>query len=398
MRSDNDAGSEQDTPLTVALNAIALLSPLTGIGRYVAELAAALEKQGVRIRYFSGAHWSDRPPNLAAAAAAAGGWPGELLRRLGRQLPGARRLSRRLKQRCFDRGMGEPRPALYHDPNYLAYRFDGPTVITAHDASWVRHPETHPRERVRSMERMFPEALARAQRIIVDSDFVAGEMHAIFGVPYARLRTVYLGVAPSFRPLPPAQTLALCQRHGLAHGRYVLALGTLEPRKNLGVLLRAYRNLAPGLAREFPLVIAGMQGWRHGEVDREIGALERAGLLRMLGRVAEDDLPALYAAAAVFVYPSIYEGFGLPPLEAMKSGVPVIVADSSSLPEVVGEAGKRFEAQDADALAEILSGLLEDGKLRQGMAAAGIARAAGFTWERCAQQTRVVYAEAIATA
>lgn len=390
--NSNDSNIGQETSLSIALNATAMLTPLTGIGRYVKELATALVQQGVGIRYFTGHGWADQPPKLTSTT--------RLIERnvgIARRLPGAYHISRLLKQHNFTRGLGANPSTLYHDPNYLAYRFSGPTVITAHDASWVRHPETHPIQRVRFMNRVFPGVLDRVQRVIVDSDFVAREMHEIFGVPYDRLRTVHLGVAPSFQPLSPQHTQAACQRLGVAHGQYVLTVGTLEPRKNLISLIRAYRLLPLKLARQYPLVIAGMRGWQHDNVDHEIAALERAGMLRILGYVAETDLPALYAAAALFVYPSLYEGFGLPPLEAMQSGVPVIVADCASLPEVVGDAGRRVDPHDVEALAETLRSVLEDQALRQRMSEAGIARACGFTWQRCAEHTRAVYQEAIAS-
>jgi len=384
--------AQQEDRLSIALNATAMLSPLTGIGRYTAELAAALTRMGVHIDYYSGTRWSEQPPQIEQIRS------GRLIRRLINHLPGARLAARHVQQHHFNRGVEQRRPALYHEPNYLAFRFAGPTVVTAHDASWVRYPEMHPAERVRSMNHLFPAALANAQRVIVDSDFVAGEMHEVFGVPLDRLRTVYLGVSPLFRPLAAADTADMCRRHGIEHGRYILAVGTLEPRKNLISLIRAFRALPPQLARHYPLVIAGMRGWRHGDTDQEIGALEKSGALRILGHVAEADLPALYAGAGLFVYPSIYEGFGLPPLEAMAAGVPVVVADCASLPEVVGDAGIRVAPYDIDALAETLRAILENPAQRQAMSAASLARSQRFTWENCARETFAVYREAIAAA
>ena len=382
-----------ETPLSVALNATAMLSPQTGIGRYVKELALGLVRQGVTIRYFNGREWIDTPPQIRPPR----DFARQLLSLLVNNVPGSHQRVRETQQRRFTRGLVKHQPALYHEPNYLAFRFSGPLVVTAHDASWVRYPETHPVVRVRMMNRHFPAALDRAQRVIVDSDFVAREMHEVFGVPYARLRTVPLGVSAAFQPLCPLLTQPVCQRLGIEHGRYTLTVGTLEPRKNIIGLIRAYRLMPPSLTSRYPLVIVGIKGWRHENVDREIAALEHTGLVRFLGHVAEADLPALYSAATVFAYPSIYEGFGLPPLEAMKSGAPVVVADCSSLPELVGNAGKRFNPEDVNALAETLRSILEDQVLRQRMSEASVVRASGFTWERCGEQTLAVYREAIAS-
>lgn len=372
---------------TIAFNASALLSPLTGIGRYAHELAIGLHDLGVPMCHFVGGRWSEQLPTPSSAM------PDRPWRRWVAEVPGVRRWSRYRQNRLFGQGIGPIRPVLYHEPNYLSFDFDGPTVITAHDASWVRYPQAHPAARVRSMNTDFPRSLERAHRVIVDSDFVAGEMMDIFCVPRDKLRTVYLGVTPSFRPHSSAETSDLCARMNLVHGQYVLAVGTLEPRKNLKLLLDAYRRLPVAWANRFPLVVAGRTGWAHAEVDKELQALEQTGRLRLLGHVAEADLPALYAASGLFVYPSIYEGFGLPPLEAMASGVPVIVADRASLPEVVGDVGLRIDPDDAQGLSDRMMQVLDDTALHQHMARAGVARAATFTWQRCAAQTRDVYQE-----
>ena len=378
-----------DKPLRLALNATAMLSPLTGIGRYVKELSQALGQSGVQVNYYDVINgWAEQAPRTIARASVA---PLRFLH----NLPGVRPIERKLQQRRFARGIPRIQAQLYHEPNYLAFRFNGPTVVSAHDASWVRFPETHPAERVRVMNRLFPESLERAQRIIVDSNFVAREMNTLFGVPLERIRTVPLGVASDFRPRSALETLPVCKKLGLTHGGYILAVGTLEPRKNLISLVRAFRLLPLELSRRYPLVIAGMGGWQHEETDQEMALLERQGLLRILGQIEEDALPSLYAAAGLFVYPSIYEGFGLPPLEAMATGTPVIVSDRASLPEVVGEAGLCIDPQDIDAMAEILRGVMEDPQRRMNMAAAGIQRSRLFTWQHCARETLAVYREAM---
>ncbi|MCX7170388.1 MAG: glycosyltransferase family 1 protein [Proteobacteria bacterium] len=379
-----------DKPLHIALNATAMLTPLTGIGRYVKELALALTRSGVTIDYFDVAHgWRKQPPETFDTPTT------DRLRFL-HNLPKIRPLWRQLQQLRFSKGIPPSQTQLYHEPNYLAFRFNGPIVVSAHDASWVRYPETHPVQRVRIMNRQFPKSLERASRIIVDSDFVAREMNSLFGVPFARISTVPLGVTDNFRPILATETLPVCKQFGLEHGGYVLTVGTMEPRKNLISLIRAYRHLPSELSRRCPLVIAGMSGWRHEETGREMALLERQGLLRVLGRIEECALPSLYAAAKLFVYPSIYEGFGLPPLEAMAAGTPVIVSDRASLPEVVGDAGLCIDPDDIDALVEALRSVMEDPRRQEDMAAASIQRARRFTWQRCARETLAVYHEALA--
>lgn len=362
-------------------------SPLNGIGRYVRELALELQQLQVPLHFYTGGHWSTQlPPSASPSAATAS-------RRWAARLPGAMWWVRQLRNRRFTQGAQPLKASLYHEPSYLAYAFDGPTVITAHDASWVRYPEAHPAARVRLMTRHFPPSLERAARVIVDSDFVATEMTELFGVAPEKLRTVHLGVSPRFRPMDATETAATCQRLGLAHGRYVLTVGTLEPRKNLATLLSAWRQLPPALAKRYPLAIAGQPGWRHGEVNQQIAAMVRAGQVHLLGHVDDADLPALYSASALFVFPSLYEGFGLPPLEAMASGVPVLCANRASLPEVVGAAGVLVEPLDDHGLAEAICSLLEDPAECARLAALGVQRARLFTWAACASKTHQVYRE-----
>lgn len=379
--------------MKVALNASALSGPRTGISRYVAELSRGLPRY-CDLRTFQGIRWqkaTDAPP---PAHPAAGHRLSVSVRRyLLPFLPGARGCVHRVQQSTFEAGMRAWRPQVYHEPCYLPYAFDGPIVITAHDASWIRHPETHPRARVKRMTRQLPPALARADRIIVDSAFVAAEMRELFGIAQNKLRVVHLGVDAAFHPRSAQETASARAACGLEHGSYILAVGTLEPRKNLVTLLAAFEMLPPDQRQRHPLVIAGMRGWGAGLDARRAERLRNEGSLRIAGYVPEELLPGLYAGAALFVYPSLYEGFGLPPLEAMASGVPAIVSDRASLPEVVGTAGRMVPALDVDALAATLAELLADPPARAAMAAAGRTRAADFTWENCLRNTLAVYKE-----
>ncbi|MES3009898.1 MAG: glycosyltransferase family 1 protein [Pseudomonadota bacterium] len=371
---------------SVILNATALLSPLSGIGRYVHELAVALRGLHVPLHYYSAGRWSEAMPLIQSERVTA-------TRRLIAGVPGARWWARHAQNRLFSRGAASLHGCVYHEPNYLTYDFDGPVAVTAHDASWVRFPAAHPAERVRMMDRYFPRSLAQARRVIVDSDFVAGEMRDIFGLTRDKLRTVHLGVSPRFKPMSAHDTFGTCQRFGLTHGQYILAVGTLEPRKNLATLLSAWRLIPEALSRKFPLVVAGQTGWRHTDTDQQMTTMARSGQLRLLGHVDDADLPALYAASCIFVYPSLYEGFGLPPLEAMASGVPVIASDRASIPEVVGQAGVLVDPLDTDLLASTLNRLLQDSEERTRLATLGLAQSSHFSWAACALKTLAVYKE-----
>ena len=258
--------------MKVALNATALLSPLTGIGQYTYHLAKGLQAlPELELDLFYGSGWSkevrDQPvPSIAAIKS--------LVKRF---MPNAYSVNRFLQQNRFTRGVQANRADIYHEPNFLAFKFNGPSVITVHDLSWIRFPDTHPVERVRAMNTYFEPGLRRAALILTDSEFVKRELMDVFGVKAERIRPVLLGVESLFHPRTAEDTLPVLNRLDLVHGQYLLAVGTLEPRKNLQVALRAYMLLPQQVRKHFPLVLVGMSGWHTSELEQQIAPLVRAG-------------------------------------------------------------------------------------------------------------------------
>jgi alpha-1,3-rhamnosyl/mannosyltransferase len=374
----------------IAITCTALRAPLTGVGHYTFNLIRELQSLlDAPPWLFYGGEWTRELREVAPPSDV------NVRNAIASRIPDAYRVARWLQQRRFSAGVRERGIALYHEPNYLAYRFAGPSVVTVHDLSWIRHPETHPPERVRMMNDILPRALAQASQVMVDSDFVRDEVMGHYGLEASRVTTVHAGVSGEFRPVPPAERDAVLRARGLESGRYLLTVGTFEPRKNLRTIIEAFERLPEALRRRYPLVLAGAPGWGDTEIAQRVEALVRSGDVRLAGYVPREELPALYSGAAVFVYASLYEGFGLPPLEAMACGAPVIASSASSLPEVVGEAGVLVDPLDAMALAESMQALLEDAPRREALAAAGVARAAGFTWRRCAEKALGVYRRAL---
>jgi alpha-1,3-rhamnosyl/mannosyltransferase len=300
-----------------------------------------------------------------------------------------------MRQGRFTAGVNEHRIDLYHEPAFMAYRFRGPSVVTVHDISWVRHPETHPAERVREMNRVMPGVVRHAKHIVVDSDFVRQEVIRHYGVTPERVTTVLLGVSPEFRPVEPAACARVLSRFGVKHGEYILAVGTLEPRKNLATALAAYTRLPETFRRRYPLVVAGMNGWGMEGLSGSLKNMIAGGEVRLTGYVPQQDLPALYTGARALVYPSLYEGFGLPPLEAMACGTPVIASRRASLPEVVGDAGLLVEPLDDQAIARHMQQLVEDDALHARLAEAGRRHASQFTWRKFALGMLTVYRKAL---
>ncbi len=377
--------------MRIAFNATALLSPLTGIGQYAMELAqrlAANPEHETHFFYGTGFSREARTEPLPAAR--------HLFPWVRRLVPNSYGISRALQGRMFNKGVRTTGFDLYHDPNYLAYPFRGPTVTTVHDLSWIRFPEAHPVERVRAMNRYFEPVLRRSTLLLTDSDFVKREVMEVFSVPASQIITVPLGVSPLFHPRSADQTRAVLQANGLVHGEYVLAVGTLEPRKNLTSALRAHAALPEAVQQRFPLVLAGLKGWHTDALEKEMAPRVASGRVRLTGYLSRDDLACVIAGACTLVYPSIYEGFGLPPLEAMACGVPTVVSNRASLPEVVGDTGRLVEPDDVDALREAMLEMATAPDVRDQLGAAALARSRRFTWDACMDQTMAAYKAAVA--
>lgn len=384
--------------MKLLVNGVPLLAPLTGIGQYTRQLFTALRADGLDPLMFYGLHCEHGLPATAEVSGTARNTRRayDLVRKV---LPNPRELKRLVERASFAwhaRGLASA-GYLYHEPNILPQRYAGPTVITLHDLSCFDHPETHPAERVEIMHRELPPAIERVDHIIVISEATRRAVAQRFGVPDSRMTVTLLAAHPNFAPRPAASLQAALAKLDLQPGGYLLSVGTLEPRKNLTTLFQAYSALPDSLRQRYPLAVVGMPGWHTDQLMSSARQLVERGELRFLGYVDDAVLPLLYAGAAAFAYPSRYEGFGLPPLEAMASGVPVLVSDVTSLPEVVGDAGVRVGPDDVDAMRDGLRRLLEDRDYAAQLAQQGLARAQGFSWEKCARETRAVYDHVLRT-
>jgi glycosyltransferase involved in cell wall biosynthesis len=236
---------------------------------------------------------------------------------------------------------------------------------------------------------MLPRFLRDADKIIAISECTKKDAIRLYGIEEAKIRVIHGGVNPFFRPVSPDTAEAVRHRYNLPN-HYILYVGTIEPRKNLVTLLEAYRALRNRDA-EIKLVIAGRKGWRQEEFFRK---LLKTGLehdIVFTGFVPDQDLPAVYTMADVFAFPSLYEGFGLPVLEAMACGTPVVCSNTSRLPEVAGNAAVLVSPQDVRGWIEALNKILKSDELRTDLHQRGLRQAAGFTWESTARKTCDVY-------
>ncbi len=286
------------------------------------------------------------------------------------------------------------RAEVVHSTTFCAPRFRAPRrrlVVTIHDCTFVTHPEFHLPGNVEHCLRGTRLAIERADMLIAVSESTRRDLIERMGAPADRIVVTHEAADPRLARVTDATRLeAVRQRYGLPE-QFVLSLGAMEPRKNLSRLLEAFAALAPAVRKDVSLVVAGAKGWLNDSVHEQVNKLGLGDSVRFAGYIEEEDLAAVYSLATVFAYPSLWEGFGLPVLEAMACGTPVLTSNLSSLPEVAGDAALLVSPSDVDAIAEGLGRLLEDAALRRELSERGYRRAAHFSWERCARETVAVY-------
>jgi glycosyltransferase involved in cell wall biosynthesis len=267
-------------------------------------------------------------------------------------------------------------------------------VVTVHDLSAVLHPEWHPAGRVALFEREFLPRVRQFAHILTVSDAARAEIIRTFNLPPDRVTRAYNGVRAGLRPRPVAETTPTLRRLGLPD-TYLLHVGTLEPRKNLLMLLRAYASLPSDVRERCPLVLVGPWGWRFEELAGYYEAEAKHRNVIHLGYVAEADLPAVYAGARALVFPTWYEGFGMPAAEMLACGGAVLASDTPALTEVLGGCGFRIDPADADGWRTALRRAITDDDWRATLRAGAVERAAEFTWAHCARDTAAGYAAAL---
>ncbi len=285
--------------------------------------------------------------------------------------------------------------SLLHAPDFTLppTRKGTRTILTVHDLSFVCTPETATPGLRAYLNSVVPRSVARVDRVLADSEATRQDLIDLYRTPPDKINVLYSGVDARFHPIQDETTLqAVRSRYGIGDVPYVLSVGTVQPRKNYGRLVEALHRLDRGDLR---LVIVGGKGWLDDPLYRKVADLGLEKRVLLPGFVPDEDLPAIYSAARAFAFPSIYEGFGIPPLEAMACGVPVVTSNTSSLPEVVGDAGLMVEPLDVDALAGALERVLDDEDLRRALIERGHLRAQTFTWEAAARQLRRHYVDLV---
>lgn len=381
--------------MRVVLSIDPIRFPLTGIGRYTYELARHLPQVApeLDLRFMAGGRFVDHLPTESASSDPTRGLTLAMRLRRWAQNNSTVAVAGRRAWVSFreTQSLKGHEDSIFHGPQFYLPRFAGRSVVTIHDLSVFSWAHCHPPGRVRVMQQEVMKSISRASMILTDSEFTRKEVAEFFSLPGEKVRAVSLASADSFRPRTSEDLSPVLARLGLPGDGYCLYSGTIEPRKNLGMLLNAYSMLSEPMRKAWPLVLCGYQGWRSDELHAQIRRAENEGWAHYLGYVSNADLPYVFAGARLFAFPSFYEGFGLPVLEAMASGVPVLCSNSSSLPEVAGNAALMCNPNDIDCFLDLLKRGLQDEVWRAEARANGLKRAARFNWQYCAAHTYAVY-------
>lgn len=331
-------------------------------------------------------------PQRGSRAVARDGRAMQLLQK-ARALPGlyaARTMARGLASHSIRNAFARE-GYVYHETNSVASRYRGRKVVTIHDLSHRRYPAFHPHSAVKFLERGLPRSLKQADIVIADSFYTKKEIVDIYGIDADKIVPIHLGVEPAFRPRSPEACDPALRALGLKAKGFVLSVCTLQPRKNLRRLVEGFARLTPDLREAFPLVLVGADGWDNSELKRMIEPMVRVREVIPAGYVSRTDLLQLYSSAAVFAYPSLYEGFGLPVAEAMASGVPVLTSTATSIPEVSAGAAWEVDPFSVEAITDGLERLLTDQSLRAQLIGKGLRRAAELSWGETVRKTCEVY-------
>ena len=370
--------------MLVGINAQKALERETGVGNYAFNLVRALARlpearESIRLYLLHGREQLHHQLNGVPIAGPEWRLSGSAPRILWEQF-GLPRLARR------------DRVDLLHYVDHALPLFGRPcpVVITVHDLAFYRLPQMYNPGRRAYKGFVGLRSVRHAAHIIVNSDSTKAEVAALSNISAEKITTIHYGLDPIFRPLPKNEAEKARQKLDL-HRPFFLFVGTLQPRKNLRNIIAAFARLVRADHLPHELVLAGAQGWLVGDLTSFAGEHRVADRVRFLGSVPHDELPALYNCAESLVYPSWHEGFGLPPLEALACGTPVVAAAIPSIQEVVSDAGLLVDPADINGLAQAMRRVLADPALRQRLAEAGPRRAANFSWDQCARKTWRVY-------
>jgi len=368
--------------MKIALNASTLLTPKAGIGLYADKIARALIiNPDYDVHLFFKGYWSknfikQNSKNFLFS---------KLINKLKSK---SLRFENVIDTFYFNKYVRRIDIDLYHEPNFIPYETSIPTLITIHDLSWIHYPNFFFKEELIKFNNYFLKSLSKAVNIITHSNFIKKEIYNNFSYPLDKIFVVNEDIGEFFFLRRAVDCTSVLDKYNLNYKKYILCINTLDLRKNYKTLIRAYNSLDKKIQEEYPLVIIGMKG-RYFEAT--INLINNSSNVIYLGHLPTDELSIILSGAAVFTYPSLYEGFGISPLEAMASGVPVICSNTSSLPEVIGDAGVLIDPLDVDLWSKEIKNIIFNKDIKENLINLGLKRIKSFPKNSCVNQILDIY-------
>jgi len=385
-----------------------LYAPLTGIGHFTHNLLRELIDSGEfesvygvgDVGYIEPSALRNLLQRVAAPAkdpqpATSSGYRVELyqyIRQWVRRVPFSRHLRGFLRDLLVRCSQNKVREAVYWEPTYTLLPIQCRAVTTVYDLSHLRFPEFHPAERVKLLQDDLASSIAQAEHVVTISEFSKAEILDCFNIPAEKVSIVYPAVDKSFRVYSAAEQQVIRAAYRLPE-QFIMSLSTVEPRKNVMGLLKAFMRLPENLRDQYPLVLVGKSGWKNKEIYTQLKLIPDHQLIQ-LGYVPQVDLPVILGCATIMAYPSFYEGFGMPILESMACGVPVLTSNVSAMPEVGGRATLLIDPFDIESISTGLQQLLEAPQVREQLRKEGLVKAAGYTWQQSSQQLVTILKQA----
>jgi len=372
----------------LVLNCRALSNEIDGIGKYIINLGMGLQRSHkLNVYFFNGRTCSQTfsTPNNK-----------NRLRSIIRDyLPFSYETREIVNKYFFKKENHKKRFNLYHEPSILPLPFKGPTILTVHDLSWVLYPHLHPVKRTKFLTDNFNKKLQQANSIITDSDFVKNQIIDIFNISSSKINTIYLGIDNDYRPKTFKEVYKTLAEFNLTYDNFFLYIGTIEPRKNLMDVIHAYLKLPLKLRLAFPLVLVGRYGWNDKNSNFEIENYLQNSTIFWIKYQAKEKVTDLVASARLLIYPSFYEGFGFPPLEALKSNTPVLCSNIPTLREILKNHVSFADNGNVDSFYIILKKFTQITKNENKLLKKSKLYSNKFTWQKCINKTLDLYNKVI---
>ena len=370
------------------INIASVFNLRSGIGRYTLELVNALIRRNeMELSYFDGYKVLQNLPILNPNNKKKFNFKNYIKKILKKsKFKNLYDLNYYIRSTLFKTSSYRKSTNLYHEPNYISYKYDGLKVVNVHDLSWIHFPDAHPQERVNFLNKRIERSMKDANLIITDTEFIKKDIINFFPETKNKIQNIYLGVSDDFKLRNSSDVNKTLNKYNLKFKKFFLFVSTIEPRKNLINILNAYNICPKKIKDQYPLIICGSNGWLSKDILEHINSLSKNNDIRRIGFIDDSDLFNLYSSCHTFLYPSLYEGFGLPVLEAMKSGAPVITSENSAMSEISNGSSLLVNPLNIEQISTNIIQLVENKELYENFVKKGLNNCKKFSWDKTAKE------------